>query len=93
MSEDCYQYSALDNPTTINRDDLTVDYCVNWCKESSYSLAAICGGSICGCTNEPINFHEEVGKDQCDSECSGQANTTGLCGGSQQWTIYVPETL
>ena len=90
MSEDCYKYSALDNPTTEYRNDLTVDYCLNLCKD--FTLAAISNGDICGCTNKPINFKEEVGKDKCSSECSGQANTTRLCGGPQQWTIYVPET-
>ena len=92
MSEDCYEYFALDNPTTIYREDLTIDYCLNWCKQSHYGLAAISNGDMCGCTNAPINFYKEVGKSKCNSECLGQANTTGLCGGSRQWTIYVLET-
>ena len=89
---DCYMDSALDIPTIINRRNLTVDYCKNWCKASSYGLAAIMKGIKCGCTNEPIDLHKEVGKHLCSSECSGQVNTTGLCGGSKYWTIYVLET-
>ena len=82
----------MNNPTTITESKLTVEYCKNWCKDNSYGLAAIMKGNKCGCTNEPIDLHKEVGKNVCNLECSGQVNSTSLCGGSKYWTIYVLET-
>ena len=94
-SGDCYYESALNNPTTISRDNLTVNYCKTWCKDSAYGIAAIKDGSICGCTNN-INLHSEVSDYRCNSFCSGQSNSKRLCGGfysgSPYWTIYVLDT-
>ena len=68
---------------------MTVEYCQNFCRKKNYSLAAIRDGARCGCTNEPIDLHMETSRFYCNLECSGQVNSTGLCGGENKWTIYV----
>ena len=73
----------------IERDDLTVEYCLNWCRDRAYKLAAIMEGKYCVGTDGSIDLTKEVNKNDCNSECPGQENSTGLCGGPSRWTIYV----
>ena len=62
----------------ITREDLTVDYCKTWCKNSVYGLAAIKNGSIAAA---PTNQSTSMGKLE-----------TAHARGYIFWTIYVLES-
>ena len=70
-SEDCYKDGALDN-LPIERDDggeMTVEYCLTWCRNSNYKLAGIKEGKYCIGTDGSIDLTKEVEKTECNSEC------------------------
>ena len=86
----CYDYNGVDNTETeTNIESLTVTYCLHRCRKNGFGLAAIRGGNKCGCSNKPIDPKTEIDKSECQDNCTGQKNSTGLCGGIGKWSIYV----
>ena len=94
VNEDCYHEDAFIPDDDMVDDALTVDKCLDHCRSGtqSYAYAAITNGSRCGCTNQAIDLTLEYWFSNCNSECPGQENSHGLCGGYTYisfWTIYV----
>ncbi|KAI4235546.1 MAG: hypothetical protein LQ349_003079 [Xanthoria aureola] len=65
-------------------DDMTVDYCANFC--SKYQYFGIEYSSECYCANTIGNNAMLVADTDCRNTCSG--NATQYCGGSNRLTVY-----
>ncbi|CAG8804982.1 24550_t:CDS:2 [Cetraspora pellucida] len=74
---------------TLNENiHMTIDSCINFCKNKGYTFAGLEIGSQCFCGNEyePIR---RLGDDYCSSSCI--FNSSQICGGPLTLSIYDTE--
>ncbi|CAG8804944.1 17489_t:CDS:2 [Gigaspora margarita] len=75
-----------DDGTQIKEtSNMTVDYCIDKCRESGYNNAGLEAGTQCFCANASSYTLNRLSSEYCSSSCAGNSSQT--CGGL--WTIRV----
>ncbi|TGO59046.1 hypothetical protein BOTNAR_0170g00230 [Botryotinia narcissicola] len=71
--------------------DLTIEACLQACKEGGYAFAGVEYSQECYCGVVLGNATAKVDESNCQMTCNG--NTTELCGGAANLYLYVAEDL
>lgn len=71
--------------------DLTIEACLQACKEGGYAFAGVEYSQECYCGVVLGNGTAKVDESNCQMTCNG--NTTELCGGAANLYLYVAEDL
>jgi hypothetical protein len=75
---------ALTGATTANFDDMTVEYCFNFC--TGYDLFGVEYTGECFCGNALAEGAMPTFESQCSMPCAGNANQ--ICGGPSRLNLY-----
>ncbi|KAF2774222.1 WSC-domain-containing protein, partial [Teratosphaeria nubilosa] len=93
-----WEYVGCANDSTATRtfsgsstynDNMTVEYCINYCKGEGYSLAGLEYATQCYCDNKYCDVSREPNPEiygQCLEPCAGDASQ--ICGGASALSVY-----
>ncbi|XP_070569942.1 uncharacterized protein [Ptychodera flava] len=91
----CYQDNkedrALPDASKRNRNVMTVEYCLDFCRSGFYAYSGVEDGERCFCGIEDSEYwkHGKLENADCNKPCVGDGNQA--CGGNQ-WILGIYET-
>ncbi|CAJ0904389.1 19657_t:CDS:2 [Entrophospora sp. SA101] len=80
----CGKRAMNDDDKIITDENLTVDKCIDLCRERKFKLAGLEAGNQCFCSDSYIGLGG-IRDEHCSSSCVG--NSSQICGGS--WALMV----
>ncbi|CAJ0830160.1 10003_t:CDS:2 [Entrophospora sp. SA101] len=81
----CGKRAMNDDDKIITDENLTVDKCIDLCRERKFKLAGLEAGNQCFCSDSYIGLGG-IRDEHCSSSCVG--NSSQICGGSWALSIY-----
>ena len=84
----CYRFSQYWGEK-ITEPNLTIEKCLEFCRERSVAFAALYGGhNVCRCNDVMPGESLKKDEEDCDESCKGDLENTGGCGGNYRMSLY-----
>ncbi len=73
------------NETAIENDNITINWCFNYCVQKNYDYFSTQNGNLCLCGN---SYKSEYETDSCECNKSCLTQSDEICGGYLRNSIY-----
>ena len=80
---------VLGDAVKVDRENMTIENCIQFCKNDGYAFAGVESEDECFCGNNPPS-QNSIPDSECNSKCSG--DQTQICGGHWKISIYSYKT-